>query len=243
MRGYKIVRSIYTGNYLIAELKILVGSQTNEERKVIDRKYAKYRCDKAKVIKFYDINLNPIQKDKEVGESCCIKNCLVYIQPSKYVQGHIVDCSGYNENIDQVCAEGIHYFKSLEACQSYLLEIGTDTSKLKLIIDMAFYLQIFNPFKRDGRYVCYKEDGKPRGEFYFINGILHKFQFYELMLEAVFDYQLDDNEPKKVWVIWISKYKKNGCQLMTYSDRFLLDYKTIGERIFKLIAFCNNTTF
>ena len=243
MRGYKIVRSIFTREYIIAELEIPAGSQTNEMRQIVDSRYAKFRCDTAKVVRFYDMNLNPLQSDNEVGESCFIQNCQFFTQPSQYVQEHIVDCSGYNKNIDQVCAEGIHYFKSLEGCQSYLLETRTDTPRIKLTTDMAFYLQIFNPFKRDGRYVFYKEDGKPRGEFYFINGVLHKFQLYELMLEAVFDYQLDDNEPKKVWVIWISKYKRNGNQAMTYSDRVLLDYETIGERIFKLIAFCNNTTF
>ena len=94
----------------IVTLKLLNGSKTNEKRnKVSDSNYAKFRCNKAKVIAITDVETGKnIDTDKSV-----------YNSDFKYIIGKIVKDNKFDKNVNKVCSEGIHYFKAKKAALSW----------------------------------------------------------------------------------------------------------------------------
>ena len=96
----------------IVELEIL--GDTNEDRvDIVDKQCAMMRCSEARVIQIYDMFDNDIKYDlacgfykhDEVGE---IPDC------PKYRLGQIAKPDKWDDNIDEVHTNGIHYFLSKE---------------------------------------------------------------------------------------------------------------------------------
>jgi len=128
----------------IVTLELLVNSKTNEKRDgVVDYNYAKFRCDKAKVINIVN---------KKTGKT--MKNDVSIIRLAfVYTLGEIVKAD-FNENLNEVCAMGIHYFKTKEAAVVW------------------FYRQNDEKFP-DGKWISWRENGQKFTEGTYKNGKAH----------------------------------------------------------------------
>jgi antitoxin component YwqK of YwqJK toxin-antitoxin module len=104
--GYKKCR-----NDRIVVLEIL--GETNEGRSnVVDRNHAKMRCSKALVLRIYDMHDESIEYDEAFGIH-------QYHVAFRYGVGEIVEPDSFNENIESVCTNGIHYFLSESTAYFY----------------------------------------------------------------------------------------------------------------------------
>jgi Family of unknown function (DUF5758)/MORN repeat variant len=96
------------GKNSIITLKIT--GKTNENRKgVVNPNYAKFRTDKALVI---DIENFHTKEKMETDIS-------MHDQHFIYRVGEEVNVGNYDENTDEICAPGIHYFKTKEAAEGW----------------------------------------------------------------------------------------------------------------------------
>jgi len=89
---------------LICKLQIL--GKNNQKRKVINSKYAQYRCSEAKVLEIYDPE--NLQNVYHLGQSKFDKKFY-------YKVDEIVKVYDYDEDIEEVITTGIHYFLTEEA--------------------------------------------------------------------------------------------------------------------------------
>ena len=99
---------------MLVTLEIPSDAKTNLYRKdIADATKAKYRCNKAKVLKIED------SEGKEYSKA----TSLIYTNKKlKYVVGEKVKEKNYNEDIEVVCGEGIHFFLDKEVALLYGLD-------------------------------------------------------------------------------------------------------------------------
>lgn len=92
-------------------LQKLAGTKTNEHRfGVLDTNCAKFRANKLKVIEIIDI-YNPKYTKKS------IINTFDSVHKKPYEVGKIIESDAFDEDIDSVCSDGIHYYNTpLPAC-------------------------------------------------------------------------------------------------------------------------------
>src|SRR5271170_5380155 len=107
---YKICRdkaSKYKTVKWFVVLQKLPDTKTNECRKdVVDKNYAKFRADKLRVVKIINTNKPTLTKKY-------ITHRGPNMVKTKYVVNKIVESNEYDDNIDNVYSNGIHYFKTL----------------------------------------------------------------------------------------------------------------------------------
>lgn len=103
-------------------MKKLPDTKTNEARNgIVDEKYAKFRANKLMVIHIIDMNnpdLSEINPKKYVVNEFMYWNDgfgRVIDKKMRYDVGQIVEPDCYDEHIDAVCTNGIHYYKSIVA--------------------------------------------------------------------------------------------------------------------------------
>lgn len=80
---------------------------------VIDPNYAKFRCKQAKVISIYSVTADPtyaICEKNQFTQGVSLKE-----RSFKYVVGQQVDVPNYDNNIDNICSAGIHFFLTEKA--------------------------------------------------------------------------------------------------------------------------------
>src|SRR4029078_8701441 len=100
--------------YIIFLKKPLLKFQCNENRSgVIDKKYAKFRCNGLFVEDIIDC---------ETLTHICKHNHKSAIFDIVYEVGTFVKPDSYNPNIQKICTNGIHYFLSLKAAYYYEYE-------------------------------------------------------------------------------------------------------------------------
>jgi len=95
--GYKKIQKDY-----IVKLQIL--GLNNEFRKGIKPEnvpFAKYRCDKAKVLDIYHMN----NKEKKIKKGYGLHDITFC-----YKLGEIVSVKNFDTNVESICSNGIHYF-------------------------------------------------------------------------------------------------------------------------------------
>ena len=105
--GYKKLQNNY-----IAELEIL--GKTNENRNdIANPQYAKYRTSKVRVLKIFHMNCE-VNNETQVNDETQIIEQMnsLYDINFIYVVGKEMHVSNYNENVNEVCSKGIHYFKT-----------------------------------------------------------------------------------------------------------------------------------
>ena len=96
--GYKKLQNDY-----IAKLKIL--GKTNENRNdIIDPRYAKYRTSKVKVLKIFKNGKRGIKIIKQMNG--------LHDKNFVYTVGKEIYVPDYDKNVNNVCSQGIHYFKT-----------------------------------------------------------------------------------------------------------------------------------
>lgn len=136
----------------IVILKLLPDSKTNINRtNIINPDKAKYRTNKAKVILIFNkLNLN--KTCSEITNSFYIDKRIIY------KVGEIVEEKKYDENINNIFSDGIHFFKSIMC--AYLFELNNMDNVLK-----------YNLF---GSFETYYESGiiHIRYEYKFIDGFI-----------------------------------------------------------------------
>jgi Family of unknown function (DUF5758)/MORN repeat variant len=94
--GYKKCR----GEEII-QLEIL-GNHNEDRYNVVDKRFAKMRCSKARVIRIYDMHDQSIEYDEAFG---------IHDKSFRYEVGKIVEpVDGFDGDLNVVCASGIHYF-------------------------------------------------------------------------------------------------------------------------------------
>jgi len=100
----------------IVQMKRWYDTKDNEMRRgVCDPRYAKYRANKLMVVKIYD-SLNDRFVPNIHHTWHWEGNALV---PIDYIVEQIAVPNGFDENIEEVCTKGIHYFNTLFAAYCY----------------------------------------------------------------------------------------------------------------------------
>jgi len=104
------------GTEWIIILEKIAGTEptkTNESRKVVDKMYAKYRANKLLTKVIFSKNDPSITTNEITNPSFCIFTCR---WPAlTYRVDEIAYPDNFCENLDIVCASGIHYYRSIEA--------------------------------------------------------------------------------------------------------------------------------
>jgi len=109
MIGYKLASS--NSCNVIVTLRIPNDSKTNINRSdIVDKKYAKYRTNKATIIDIEDMDGN---KYNNAVSSVYTKKKIQYITHETITE------ENYNEDVNIVCGEGIHFFIDKEASIYY----------------------------------------------------------------------------------------------------------------------------
>lgn len=118
-------------------LKKVKSTITNEDRHVVDSKYAHYRANKLKVVEIFNIN-NPNIKKKSVTNVMVIldKKCT-------YDVGSVVKADNYDYDICERYAEGIYYFKTYHAAFYYGAIPNNYTGNVLSTDETGFPLSIF----------------------------------------------------------------------------------------------------
>jgi len=148
--GYKLVfvepESIISGPktnnvFGIAKLMIPGESKTNLERDVVNKKYAKYRAEYAKVLYIKSI----------IGRTMYRRAYSALKPGGYYICGKYISSNKWNDNIDEVCTNGIHFYLSKQSVYSlYLTMTNYNITKTTL-------KNIINPFRT---YICADDYGK-----------------------------------------------------------------------------------
>lgn len=92
---------------------IIVKLEIPEDAKRSSATGAKCRCDKAKVLGFYDMHGNVMPNDIDVWSK--------YDKDFKYHVGEIVSVNNFNTNRFDECAPGIHFFVDRQSAIDYVL--------------------------------------------------------------------------------------------------------------------------
>lgn len=90
---------------------IIVKLEIPEDAKRSSATGIKCRCDKAKVLGFYDMDGNAVSSDMEVWSK--------YDKKFKYRIGEIVSVSDFDDNRFNECAPGIHFFVDRQSAIDY----------------------------------------------------------------------------------------------------------------------------
>ncbi len=100
-------------DYYIVELELIETAQTNELRsRVIDVRFAKFRGSKNSLVPRRIYNSKNDQWEKKIVHTCGFRTIT-------YTVGIAAEPDGFDENMDVVCGQGIHYFNSLIAAYWY----------------------------------------------------------------------------------------------------------------------------
>ena len=134
------------GKYIVT-LLLFKDSKTNEARSTFNPVYAKYRTNKALVL-----NIEHMTTGDKINEVC---NSTYKYGMLNYHVNEIVETS-YNDNIDIVCAAGIHYYKTKEQAFCH-----------GITVDMCRVLNLTCNLKR------WQDDGSLISERNYISGKLN----------------------------------------------------------------------
>ncbi len=173
----------------IVTLELLGDTKNNEKRLVVNDKHAKFRCNKAKVLNITNVKTGELME----------KDVSIFRHSFKYMAGEMRE-TYFNTDLNEVCAEGIHYFKTKEAALSWFyIENGKiypdgkwttwrengrkqsegtykDGKEDGEWVDWwkngnKMYKRIFKGGKLDGKFICWYNNGQKESEGTFKDGI------------------------------------------------------------------------
>ena len=140
----------------IVTLELLNDTKNNEKRKgVFNDKYAKFRCDRARVVSITNVETGEkINSDRSFHD-----------WDFQYILGEIVK-TDFDEDINKVCAEGIHYFKTKEAALSWFYNHEFPDGKWIEWHENGQKLceGTYKDGKKDGKWIYWSENGKKGSE-------------------------------------------------------------------------------
>ena len=111
--GYKKCRG---GRIVVLEI---CGNHNEEREGIVDKRFAKMRCSKARVIRIYDMHDRSIEYKEAFG---------IRHKSFRYTVGEVVEpVNDFNKDLNKVCASGIHYFLTEEPAyyMGYIPKNGT----------------------------------------------------------------------------------------------------------------------
>ena len=153
--GYKKCQ----GNRIV---KLEILGHNNQDRKVQNKSYAKYRCEKAKVLSIYHMD------DRSSYDSAVS----LYQKEITYKIGEIVCPDNYDKS-SRVCSNGIHYFLTERAAYHYNYS-PFNGIHLEYDGDGNLHERCFKKRgKIDGKYEIFGEDKKISLICNYRNGKLH----------------------------------------------------------------------
>jgi antitoxin component YwqK of YwqJK toxin-antitoxin module len=170
----------------IVILEKLEDTHTNENRcDIVDPLYAKFRANKLKVV-----NIIHKFKNQEIDK---IQNSVYSDKKITYKKGEVIEDENFNVNIENVCAPGIHYFKSKEAAFYYEIPDNYTGRYNQWYQNGQRYIEcVFKNGKLDGLYkewhgngqlkiICMYEDGNLDGFYkkWYSNGKLYIYCKYK----------------------------------------------------------------
>lgn len=149
-------------NYIVI-LQLNDDIKTNEKRSnVVNTLYAKHRAEKANVKLIFN-KFNPLITIQ------FIKNSIYENKKILYETNKEIIADSFDDNLNNVCSNGIHYYKSIEC--AFFCELSYSDLMLNK------FNGVFLNYYDDGRLHISKNylHGKLNGKFleYFDNGILH----------------------------------------------------------------------
>lgn len=162
MIGYKGARNRYT--YVVITLEIPDDAITNINRSNIAVKdTAKYRTNKAKVLKIEDQN----GKEYDVAQSC-------YDHLFEYEVNKMVEVSSYNMDLESVCSAGIHFFLTKECAERYSrFDVKNGPCSEWYEDGSLSYQSHYVNGTRHGLHTMWYKDGKKYAEWSYDNGNEH----------------------------------------------------------------------
>ncbi len=142
----------------IVTLLLLDDSKTNEKRKyVINDKYAKFRCDRAKVVNIKNVKTGELME----GDLSIYDGGFAY-SLEKIVKTY------FNENLNEVCASGIHYFKNTKVALSWFYDQNNNFPNGKWTEwhenGHKYSEGTYKDGKKDGKWIYWGVDGKKDSE-------------------------------------------------------------------------------
>lgn len=160
MIAYKAAES--NGKRILITLEIPSDALTNIGRaSVVVKESAKYRANKAKVLRIEDAEGNLY----ETAESAFFTPKLVYNV------GEVLEEKGYNYNTRSVCSRGIHFFLEKQVAEQYMLkEIPEGVLTSWYDTGQKHTEQEFKGGKRNGRFTRWYENGAVYMEGNYTNG-------------------------------------------------------------------------
>ena len=205
----------------IVTLELLGNTTTNENRDgVVNDKYAKFRCDKAKVILIVNV-----KTEETIKKDVSIRNPNFH-----YRVGEIVK-TDFTTNLNAVCTKGIHYFKTKEAAFSWFYRQNDENPPDGKITSWHESGQkssegTYKCGKFDGKWIVWYENGQKRCEGTYKNGEkdgkwIYLYDNGQKNTEGTFKYGKRDGK----WTYWW----KNGNKK---SEGTLKGGERIGEWIY-----------
>jgi antitoxin component YwqK of YwqJK toxin-antitoxin module len=163
MLAYKAAK--HGDTRVLLTLEIPEDALTNLKRSsIVNTETAKYRCNKAKVLKIEDDE----GKTYETAESLCFKN-----KPLTYKVGEVVEEPYYDIDPEEICSSGIHFFLS------HNIAYGYERPKPKNGLYQSWHENgqkfeelMYKSGKRDGLYQSYYKNGQKCSEIMFKYGKL-----------------------------------------------------------------------
>ena len=151
------------GEYVV-ELKRLPDTITNEGRDyVADSRYAKFRGNK-----FFVHSIKHKITNENISE---IENTVFIEKTIKYIVGEEVSTE-FCEDLNEICAEGIHFFTSYDAAYNYLEIVKNGICKLWFDNGRQSMICSYKDGQLDGEYKEWYSNGRQLNIRNYINGEL-----------------------------------------------------------------------
>ena len=138
-------------NDRIVVLEIL-GNHNEEREVIVDKQFAKMRCAKAKVIRIYDMHDNSIEYKEAFG---------IHDETFRYEINKVVEPNEeFDENLNNVCASGIHYFLTEEPAYYWKYMPKNGTYKVWCDNGLMHMRCTFKNGNEDGLYEIWYSNGQ-----------------------------------------------------------------------------------
>ena len=151
------------GMYIV-ELKRLPDTITNEGRNgVVDRNYAKFRGNK-----FFVHSIKHKITNESISE---IENTSYSYKKIKYIVGEEISTE-FCENLNKICAEGIHFFTSFDDAYYYIDNIKNGIRKQWHATGRQSQIYNYKDDDLDGEYKAWHYNGEQSKNYNYKDGVV-----------------------------------------------------------------------
>jgi len=155
------------GKKWIVVMEKVSDTITNQSRLPLgdpNRQFAKYRANKLKVIDIIH-KFNPNETTDEIYNSYYKDHTI------KYIKENIIISDSFDQNMDEVCSNGIHFYERIE-CAFYLELMGVENGKWTYWYDngQKFREREYLNGKPNRKWTCWYPNGQKSEEKEYLNG-------------------------------------------------------------------------